>query len=121
MAAVLGFVYQSAQLHGQPAMPELGLMRRHLHGDRQEPLVVAPDVRLQKRLDLLSGGHGVFCTVAPLGSNPEDLHYFVAKAVDDLDGDAAGGGAVEGGEVSLCRVSQASRLISALRVVLSDL
>ena len=29
-------------------------------------------------------------------SHAEDPHYFVAEVLDDLDGDAAGGGAVEG-------------------------
>ena len=30
------------------------------------------------------------------GLNAEDFHYFVAEVVDYFDGDAAGGGAVEG-------------------------
>ena len=55
-------------------------------------------------------------------SYAEDLQYFVAEVVDDLDGDAAGGRAVEGaGGVAVQGVSQASRSISALRVVLSAL
>jgi len=52
--------------------------------------------------------------------HPKHFHDLVAEVVDDLDGDAAGFGLGKGRDVSLCRVSQAWALISALRVVLSD-
>ena len=91
----LGPIDQGAQLVREPPMPAPRLVGCHLHGNGEEPVVVAIGVRLEQRLELFTAGHGDSSSVGPSDSHPEHLHHLVAEVVDDLDGDAAGLRAIE--------------------------
>ena len=95
-APSLGIIDHGPQLCRELAVAEPRLVRGDLHGDGEEPVVFAVDMRFQQRLDLLSTGHesnpGGVCEE----SYPEHLHHLVAEVVDDLDRDAAGRGPLEG-------------------------
>ena len=70
------------------AVAQLGLVGRHLHGDREEALVIALQMRLQQRLELLSTSHRIAPTAARFRSYAEHLHDLVPQVIDHLDGDA---------------------------------
>ena len=56
-APSLGIIDHGPQLFRELAVTEPRLVRRDLHGDGEESIVFAVDMRLQQRLDLLSAGH----------------------------------------------------------------
>ena len=85
----LRLVDHGSQLFGELAVPQPRLVCRDLHGDGEEAVVVAVEVRPEERLDVLSAGHGAFSGNARRESHPEDLHDLVAEVVDDLDRDSA--------------------------------
>ena len=55
--ASLRRVNQISQFFGQLDVPELRLVRGHLHRDRQELSIIASDVRFDERLELVRASH----------------------------------------------------------------
>jgi hypothetical protein len=59
----LGAIDQGAQLLRKAPMPAPRLIGGHLHGNGEEPVVIAIRVRLQQSLELFTAGHGTFSIV----------------------------------------------------------
>ena len=56
-ASALGFVDQGSQFFGELAVTKFCFVGSDLHGNGEEAIVVAFQVRLQKRFELVSTGH----------------------------------------------------------------